>query len=80
MPTAAVSVKGQITLPARFRRKLGLEPNGRVTIETEGDAIVIRRAADFFELDGFLGKALPAGQEKAGMMRGAAGRTGDRNP
>lgn len=80
MPTAAVSIKGQITLPARFRRKLGLGPQGRVTIETEGDAIVIRRAADFFELDGFLGKALPPEKEKAAMMRGAAGRNGNRKP
>ena len=78
MPIATVSIKGQITLPARFRRKLGLGPQGRVTIEAEGDAIVVRAAADFFELEGFLGKALSPEKEKAGMMRGASTRTGDR--
>lgn len=74
MPTAVISSKGQITLPARFRRKLGLEANARASIEIEGDAIVIRQAGDFFALEGFLGKALPPDVEKEGMMRGAAGR------
>ena len=58
MAASTVSSKGQVTLPARMRRQLGLRPNDPITIETVGDAIVIKRAADFFELRGFLGKAL----------------------
>ncbi|MFH1092248.1 MAG: AbrB/MazE/SpoVT family DNA-binding domain-containing protein [Pseudomonadota bacterium] len=64
MPISTISAKGQITLPAHIRKKLGLKPNDRVLLETMNDAIVIRRAADFFELEGFLGKALPGDEEK----------------
>ncbi len=59
MAISTISSKGQVTLPARMRRQLKLKPRDAVTIETVEDAIVIRRATDFFELKGFLGKALP---------------------
>ncbi len=59
MAISTISSKGQVTLPARMRRQLKLKPQDAVTIETVGDAIVIKRATDFFELEGFLGKALP---------------------
>jgi len=73
MATSIISSKGQVTLPARMRRQLGLRPNDPVTIETVGDAIVIKRAADFFELRGFLGKAL-APEVEARRMREAVSR------
>jgi len=65
---STVSSKGQVTLPARMRRQLKLKPQDAVTIETIGDAIVIRRATEFLELKGFLGDALPAEVEKQGML------------
>lgn len=71
MPVATVSSKGQITLPAESRRSLGIEPNDRVLIEVENDGIVVRPVRDFFELEGFLGKALPAEVEKELMIKGA---------
>jgi AbrB family looped-hinge helix DNA binding protein len=63
MAVSTVSQKGQITLPARMRKKLGMRPHDRIVIETVDDAIVIRRASDFLELAGFLGKALPREEE-----------------
>jgi AbrB family looped-hinge helix DNA binding protein len=65
-----ISKKGQITLPIQMRRQLKLKPRDAVTIEAVGDAIVIKRAVNFFELKGFLGAALPAETEK-GRMQGA---------
>ncbi|MBI4704393.1 MAG: AbrB/MazE/SpoVT family DNA-binding domain-containing protein [Deltaproteobacteria bacterium] len=59
MSVATVSSKGQITLPAGLRRRLGIAPGDRVVIEAAGDAIVVRPAADLFALAGFLGRALP---------------------
>jgi antitoxin PrlF len=73
MATSTLSSKGQITLPVRMRRQLGLQPNDAVTIDTVGDTIVTRRAADFFALKGFLGKALSPELE-AKRMRAAVAR------
>ncbi|HPO15693.1 MAG TPA: AbrB/MazE/SpoVT family DNA-binding domain-containing protein [Candidatus Hydrogenedentes bacterium] len=74
MPIAIVSPKGQITLPISFRKRLGMKPHDRVNIELNGDAIVVKRVADFFELEGFLGKALPEAEEQKRMLRMASRR------
>ncbi len=79
MSTVVISSKGQITLPARFRRELGLSVHSRVSIETEGNAIVIRPTADFFELEGFLGRARSPEDEKEGARRVAGARSGGRS-
>ena len=46
-----------------MRRKLGMKPHDRIVIEAVDEAIVIRRASDFLELAGFLGKAMPRDEE-----------------
>ncbi len=74
MPVAKVSSKGQITLPASCRRELGIKPLDRVLVETEDDKIVVRPVPDFFELGGFLGKALAPEEERKRMMKGVARR------
>lgn len=74
MPISTVSSKGQVTLPARLREKLGIKPNDRVVIEAADDAILVRKAADVFELEGFLGKALPGDEERKRMMGAVARR------
>jgi AbrB family looped-hinge helix DNA binding protein len=74
MPVSTVSSKGQVTLPARLRRKIGIKPNDRVVIEATDDALLIRKAADVFELEGFLGKALPGDEEGRRMAAGIARR------
>ncbi len=75
MPVATISSKGQITLPSRLRKKLGIRPHDAVVIEATADAIVIRRPRDFFELKGFLGNALPEAEERQGLLRAAAARS-----
>ncbi len=74
MTIAAVSTKGQITLPLGLRKKLGIEPHDRVVIESVDDAIVIRPVRDFMELQGFLGPARPEGDEKTAVETTAAAR------
>jgi len=72
MPISNISVKGQITLPISFRRKLGIKPHDRLLMELEGDGIRVKRAPDFFALKGFLGKALPRKEEKRRMLKAVA--------
>ena len=72
MTIATLSSKGQITLPAAARRSMGLVTGDRVAIETRGEEIVVRRARDFFALQGFLGRALPREEEKAAMAKAVA--------
>jgi AbrB family looped-hinge helix DNA binding protein len=72
MPVATISSKGQITLPAAFRRKLRMKPHDRVMVDVGDDAITIKRAPDFMALRGTLGKALPLVEEKRRMMKAVA--------
>jgi AbrB family looped-hinge helix DNA binding protein len=51
---ANVSNKGQITLPAATRRKLGIEPLSQVEILTRDDELVIRPVKRVTELAGIL--------------------------
>ena len=37
-----LSTKGQIVIPARLREELGLVPGTPVSIEREGDALILR--------------------------------------
>ncbi|NWG12045.1 MAG: AbrB/MazE/SpoVT family DNA-binding domain-containing protein [Acidobacteria bacterium] len=75
MAIAKVSTKGQITLPAESRRTVGIKPGDRVIVEVEDARIVVKPIGDFFELKGFLGKALPAREERAKAMLAAASRS-----
>jgi AbrB family looped-hinge helix DNA binding protein len=43
MPTATLSSKSQLVLPAEIRRKLGIHPGDRLVVELEGDHVVIRK-------------------------------------
>ena len=45
MATATLSSKSQLVLPAEIRRKLGIRPGDRVTIELADDHAVIRKAS-----------------------------------
>jgi AbrB family looped-hinge helix DNA binding protein len=62
MAIARVSSKGQITLPAASRRKLGIEPHSTVEIVTGEDEIVIRRTRRIGELYGILREYVPDGE------------------
>jgi|FaiFalDrversion2_1042247.scaffolds.fasta_scaffold06530_3 AbrB family looped-hinge helix DNA binding protein len=41
--------KGQVTIPAEFRRRLGLRRGDRVAVALEGDRIVLRRVGSVVE-------------------------------
>ena len=41
MPLVKVQEKGQVTLPTKLRRELGLDPGDYVAIEREGSRIVL---------------------------------------
>jgi len=52
MATSRISSKGQITLPAAARRKLGIKPNSRVEIEVRDNEIAVRPLKSIGELAG----------------------------
>ena len=72
MPVSTISVKGQITLPIAFRRKLGIKPHDRLVMELEGDGIRVKPAPDLLALEGFLGKGLPRKEEERRMLKAVA--------
>ncbi len=54
MTTAQISDKGQITIPADIRRKLGLKAKSRVQIEVQDNVAVLRPVKSILELSGVL--------------------------
>jgi AbrB family looped-hinge helix DNA binding protein len=58
--------KGQVTIPADIREKLGLLPNTEVEFEIDGDAVRVRKAAK--------PTGLTRGQALIAHMRGRATR------
>ncbi len=58
--TAKVTSKGQITIPAGMREKLGLRPGSKVLFEEQpnGNFMVRKKTGNISDLDGFL-KAPP---------------------
>jgi AbrB family looped-hinge helix DNA binding protein len=43
MLSSSVTTKGQVTIPAELREKLGIKPGDRVGFVAEGDRILIQR-------------------------------------
>lgn len=54
MITAQVSDKGQITIPAAVRRKLGLKAKSRVEIEIRENTAVLKPVLSVRDLSGIL--------------------------
>jgi len=46
MPTARLSKKSQLVLPAEIRKKLGIRPGDQLNLEVEGEHVVLRKAPD----------------------------------
>ena len=74
MTFATLSSKGQLTVPVAAREALGLRAGSRVSIETQGDRIIIRPPPDFLTFKGMLGKAKPRVREQAALASAAAKR------
>lgn len=61
MPTAKITSKGQITIPAEVRKSMGLKPGGKVAFfEGEEGEFTLRRVGSIKDLRGCLaGLELP---------------------
>ena len=84
MATAGVTSKGQITIPAEVRKKLGLKPGDRVRfIEGENGEYILRpKTGSIMNLKGFLkwtGKPVTIEDMNEAIAKGWAGeiRSGD---
>lgn len=70
----SITSQGQISIPAKIRRELGLEKHKKALVQREGKRIVIEPVRDFLELAGSLhhkaikGKSI---QEIIKMEKGA---------
>lgn len=38
-----ITSKGQMTLPAAFRKKLGVRPGERLTLDIRGDSVIVKK-------------------------------------
>ncbi len=45
MTNGFVSAEGQIAIPPDVRRQLGLEPGTELTIDVQGESLIVRRVA-----------------------------------
>jgi AbrB family looped-hinge helix DNA binding protein len=54
-PRSKVGERGQVTIPKRLRRSLGIRPGEEVDFEERDGALVLRRASHSDALDGLLG-------------------------
>lgn len=75
---SSVSPKGQITVPAEIRRKLGVKPKDKVSLRLEGDGVTVRPASHSLRqvfgsvqpatsTDAFEGMEHSARQERVGV-------------
>jgi len=46
MPTAKLSKKAQLVLPASIRKRLNIRPGDRLILEVEDDHVILRKAAE----------------------------------
>ena len=46
-----ITSQGQVSIPARIRRKLGLTPGSKVEWCERGEEVVVRRASKYSSLD-----------------------------
>ena len=60
--TSTISSKGQITLPARLRKRFGLRPGMKLEFDESADCLVARPAFDPVEMRTVLGCASSLGK------------------
>jgi AbrB family looped-hinge helix DNA binding protein len=60
-----ISNKGQITIPAQFRKELEFQYGDQVYCDVKDGAFICKKPADFFSLRGCLGKVeIPEDEEE----------------
>lgn len=52
--TVSITSQGQISIPAKLRRKFKLDKRGKVIISEESDKLILEPVADFLSLKGSL--------------------------
>lgn len=52
--TVSITSQGQISIPAKLRRKFGLDKSGKVIISEESDKLILEPVEDFLSLKGSL--------------------------
>jgi AbrB family looped-hinge helix DNA binding protein len=57
MAAVYVSDKGQVTLPAQIRRKLGIKPKSKMDIEVRDNEIVLRPVKSIMDVYGIFSEA-----------------------
>jgi AbrB family looped-hinge helix DNA binding protein len=50
--SVVVTRRGQTTIPAEIRKKLGLEEGTRLSVDSEGERIIFRKMPSLFDLAG----------------------------
>lgn len=78
MATAAITSKGQITIPIEVRRKLGLKPGDRVRfVESENGEIILKpKTGSIMDMRGFFkwrGKPVTIEEMNETIAKGWAG-------
>jgi AbrB family looped-hinge helix DNA binding protein len=73
MTILTVSDKGQITVPARDRRALGIKPGDSVEIEVVEDALIVRPIRSIRSVRGFFAEV--AAQRPTGEWEEVRGKT-----
>ena len=59
MKIATLTTKGQVTIPAEIRARLGIDAGDKISFEPQGDAVVLRvvQAVSVQGMCGMFGKA-----------------------
>lgn len=52
--TVSITSQGQISIPIKFRRELGLESGKKALVKKEGERLMIEPVEDFLQLEGSL--------------------------
>jgi AbrB family looped-hinge helix DNA binding protein len=68
MTIANISERGQISIPSAMRRKLGIKPKSRVSVEVGDNEIIIKPLRSISDIEGIFrkhGKRSNAGWDKA---------------
>ena len=74
-PETTVTSKGQVTIPADIRARLGLQPKDKVQFNIAGDVVRLRKAASHIEHHfGTVRSSAPVArrQEREGFEQGVA--------
>jgi AbrB family looped-hinge helix DNA binding protein len=67
-----VSSTGRVTIPAEFRRRLGIAPGGRVAFEIEGERVTLMPATSVLSASFQVVQALPQAMDPEQAIRIAA--------